>query len=76
MAFEIALWLEVVIDRWHIALPIAPTTYLSGISLQDTSVCRDEDSEHLSLGYLITPFSMGLNIGQNIVYVRLKIMNC
>jgi hypothetical protein len=76
MAFEIALWLKIVINRWHIPLPIAPATYLSGISFQYTSVCRNEDSEHLSLGHLITPLCMGLNIGQNIVYVRLKIMNC
>ena len=73
MAFEIALWLEVVIYGWHITFPIAPAAYLSGIGFQDTPISGDEYAKHLALRYFVMPLGMRLNIGKNVVYVRGKV---
>jgi hypothetical protein len=62
MTFEIALWLEIVIDGWHITFPIAPAAYLSGIGFQDTPIGSDENAEHLALRDFIMPLAMRLNV--------------
>ena len=73
VAFEIALWLEVVKDRGHITFPVAPATDLSGIGFQDATIGSDEDSEHLALRHLFTPFGMSLDVGYNVVDMWSKV---
>ena len=73
MTFEIALWLEVVIDGWHIAFPIASAAYLTGIGLQDTPICSDEYAEHLALRDFVMPFGMRLNVSKNSIYIGSKV---
>ena len=73
MTFEITLWLEVVIDGWHIAFPIAPAAYLSGIGFQDTPISGDENAKHLALRDFVMPLGMRLNVSKNVSYVRSKV---
>lgn len=73
MTFEIALWLEIVIDGWHITFPIAPAAYLSGIGFQDTPISGDENAKHLALRDFVMPLGMRLNVSKNVVYIGSKV---
>ena len=73
MTFEKSVRLQIVEYGRHIAFPVAPAAYLSGIGFQDTPISGDENAKHLALRDFVMPLGMRLNIGKNVVYVRFKV---
>jgi hypothetical protein len=73
MALEKSVRLQVVEYGRHIALPVAPTAYLSGIGFQHAAVGSYQNAEHLAARNLLTPFGMSLDICQDFLYVWLEI---
>ena len=70
---EESVGLQVVEYCGHIALPVAPTAYLSGIGFQHAAVGSYQNAEHLAARNLLTPFGMSLDICQDFLYVWLEI---
>jgi hypothetical protein len=70
---EESVGLQVVENGWHITLPIASATYLSGIGFQYAAVGSYQYAKHLAARNLLTPFGMSLNICQDFLNVWLEI---
>ncbi len=59
MLLEVAIGLQVVEHRRHVALPVAPPEYLTGVSTQavqlTSSICGKQYAEHLATLHLLVP---------------------